>query len=275
MRRVCLSLLVLALGAGPVRPADEPDYLATLRELAGGGPLEKSPKAREYLKRLTIDQTLTALRQLGAVVEAETPVERWPESALPVMILMEFYAEPSGRLSDDAFMKLAGGIANKKESDFFRYALAMQVGGEYRRRLTDKQKDLAIATCVTALHDRQSPSAVRGRCGYAATMLLLETYDSIVSSDDGVKELRHRDPERARNVDSLIASGQLRLTSDTRQQLAPWQRRIRDLRKSLVVIQEEGKESAPLKKQAAMYTKWLGRPALLNGAEPDSNSPKD
>ena len=277
MRCVLLVLVLLAMSCRVVCAADETNHWTKIESLLGPTrSLESSPKAREYLKSLTKDQTLTALRQFGTMCEVKYPVgPKWPELQLAVMLLLEFYSEPGGGLSDEAFDKLLAGMADKKEGAFFRYALALQVGeGEYGDHLSKKQKERVIDTCLAVLHDRQAAVMVRAECGAAAARHLSKTYSRIIGSDDAVKELRRTDLERFRKVFKLIDSGKFKLAARTNEQLAPCRQRIQDLRKGLVALQKDIREPEYLKKKVEAYIYWLDRLPLIKVKELDSKPPK-
>jgi hypothetical protein len=302
MKLLLLALFGVASCTVVSCASDDNDYWSRIEELAKKGTSEANVEGRKYLMSLTKDQTLTALRQYGKVAEAKYSVDKWPQLIPNVALIMAFYAEPiqfsdkefatlsdktkrelqagliRGPLSEEAFDKLIAGIADRKEETFFRYALAdysvLKEG--VGPSLSKAQKERLFDTYLSVVNDRQSPEVVRRECCDAAKEVLRREGWRIIYADDVVKELmRSGTPERRSKLDSLLTSGEIKLTPKTIEQLALWRRRIEDFRKKMVSLQDDEREPKSLRETAARYAAWLDNSPLMKVQGLDSSWPKE
>ncbi|NQU23713.1 MAG: hypothetical protein HQ567_20720 [Candidatus Nealsonbacteria bacterium] len=296
MKYAILLVIVSVLGIFSLQASEEDNYGLKVVELAEKGTAHGSPELVKYLKSLTKEQLLTALRQYSKVVEAQTPTEaEW--APVISMCIMVCYAEPlkrsdlsdeefrkmrrgtkrrledglvPARFTNETFEKVIAGIADRKEGTYFRYTLLdIFSTKEFFPVLSKPQKERFLDTCLTVLNDRKSPDMVRSKCiDVMSKRIFQREYSHIIHEDDVVKELQRTSEEELRNLVSLINSGEIKLTTKTIELLAPWRRRIQDLRKKLADLQEDEREPKSLKKEAKGQLYWLDRLPLINAKDP-------
>ncbi len=292
MKYAILLIAILVLGSFSLQASEENNYGSKILELDKKGTPQGNPELVKYLKSLTKEQLLTALRQYSKVVEAKTPAEaEW--APVISMCILACYAEPLKRsdLSDEEFQKMRrgkqrslevgliparftnksferviAGISDRKEGTYFRYTLIDVLKTKnFYPILSKTQKERFLNTCLVVSSDRESPAMVREECFEAFSKIFQREYSRIIYADDVVKELRRTGPEeRWRNLNSLINSGEIKLTAKTIEQLAPWQQKIQDFRKKLVMLQEDEREPKSLKEKAKGYLHRFDRLPLLN-----------
>ena len=302
MKYTILLIIVSVLGSFSLQASEKNNYGSKILELAKKGTAQGNPELVKYLKSLTKEQLLTALRQYCKAMEGKTPTEmEWAE--VTSMRILVCYAEPlkrsdlsdeefrkmrrgkkrrledglvPARFTNEAFEKVIAGIADRKEGTYFRYTLLdIFSTKEFFPVLSKPQKERFLDTCLTVLNDRKSPDMVRSKCiDVMSKRIFQREYSHIIHVDDVVKELQRTSEEELRNLVSLINSGEIKLTTKTIEQLAPWRRRIQDLRKKLVDLQEDEQEPKSLKMEAKRQLYWLDRLPLIKVKEPDSKPPK-
>lgn len=304
MKHLLLVFIGVAIYVFCACANDENDYWTKIRELYGKGSPHDRTAVREYLNSLTKDQMLTALRQFSKTVEAEATDEAqlrpmFQSVFITVSLIMSgYYEQPSiseeeldklprrsrkkyeegsvpGPLTEDAFAKLIACISNNKEGKFFRCALAgWATTDDVSPDLSNSQKERLFDTCLSVVSDRQSPEVVRCQCCDAAKEVLRREAWRITYADDVVKELlRTGTPEQKRNLDSLLCSGEIKLSSKTIEQLVPWGQRLKDFRKQMLLLQNDEQEQKSLGEQARQYVIWLERSPLASiTAPPDKRA---
>jgi len=248
MRRwLFLALVVFITFEQFVCAADEPDYFAKIAELAKKGTAYANPELEQYLKSLTRDQMLTAARQYCRTYEKKVTRDLWGPACGGVGLCLVYFPEKTGSLSDESLDKVIACISDPKEGEFFRYAIA-QVPQKHIMDMTEGQRQRLAEAYVSVLRDREAPASVRIHCGVGANRCVSEAYRVIVYADAGVKELsRTGTNEQRRNLASLVASGEIKLNAKTMKQLDAWKPRIRELRQTLVALDDK-QEPADLKK---------------------------
>mgnify|MGYP000981257161 CR=1 FL=1 len=275
--------------------ADENDYWPTIKELLKKEtPQEGNPELEKYLKTLTKEQLLTALRQYCRWVDTQ-PLNHREWAEVVSMQIMLFYSDPlkrsdlsdeeyerikkrgdadelesghlPGRLSDEEYDILIAGLADPKEGAYFRWTLAVLFCDDeyYFPVLSKSQRDRYFDACLAVATNRESPDMVRTGCLEALWKVFSREYRHIIYKDDVVKKLMGSgSPEEERYAKSLIDSGKIDLTSKTLEQLRPWRDRILDFRKILVALQENEQETEMIKKNAKRQLHWLDRFPLIN-----------
>lgn len=301
MKYAILLVAILVLGSFSIQASEENNYVSKILELYKKGTAHGNPELIEYLKSLTKEQLLTALRQYGKVVEATAPTERAWAPVISFGILT-YYAEPlkrsdlsdkefeemrrgeqvdleagliPARFTNKSFEKVIAGIVDHTEGTYFRYTLIdVLKTKDFYPILSKTQKERFLNTCLAVSTDRESPAMVRKGCFEALSQIFQREYSRIIYVDDVVKELRRTGPEeRLRNRNSLVNSGEVKLTANTMEQLAPWRQRIQGLRKKLADLLEDEREPKSLKKEAKRHLHWLDRLPLINNTKETAPKP--
>jgi hypothetical protein len=301
MRHLLLTVVGVVSCAVVSCANDDNDRWSHIEQLLKNGTGQGAPELVEYLKSLTKDQTLTALRQYANVVERRMPIETWQDAEPNVAFIMLCYAEPlrfsneefgklpdkarkdlqagllRGPLSDEAFDKMVAGIADRKEGAFFRYALASYAAFKEGTgpSLRKPQKEQLFDTYLVVVSDQRSPEVVRGKCCHSAMRVVEREWWRIIYADDLVKELMSTGaPERRHNVNELLNSGEMKPTATTTGELAPWRQKIQDFRKILVALLANEREPKSLKERANLTNSSLDRLPLVSTAVPSSEYSK-
>ncbi|MEN6451426.1 MAG: hypothetical protein ABFC96_13115 [Thermoguttaceae bacterium] len=252
-----------------------------------------NPELVKYLKSLTKEQLLTALRQYSKAMEVNAAVER--EGMLTnAMRILICYAEPlkrsdlsdeeyrkmrpgkqksleagliPARFTNEAFEKVIAGISNREESPMFRYALLdIFSTKEFYPVLSTMQKDRFLDSCLMVLNDHKSPDMVRSKCiNVMSKRILQKEYLQVIYADDVVRKLHDKNTDM--QVDSLIRSKKVKLTAKTSEQLEPLRRKIDDLRTRLEDLVKDEREPESLRDEARRQLHSLNRLPPIDGSD--------
>ena len=279
------------------------NYWLKIEELSRKDTPQGNPELTKYLKTLTKEQLLTALRQYTKAMEIKMPHEaNWV--FVPAMRIFLCYAEPLKRsdLSDEEYNKMRRGkkrrledglvparftkrafenvidcISDRNEGTLFRYTLVEMFGSkEFYSILSKAQKMHLFDTCLEVLKDHAAPDMVRSKCCDIAKETLQQECWQLIHADGRVKELMGSGlQDRQHTLESLLISGEIRLTTKTIELLVPWMQRVEDFRKEMVALQSGEQTPESLRKLAAKYVSWLDDLPLMKTKGGNSIQPTD
>jgi hypothetical protein len=289
MGRLLLGLLsaiavVSAVSALAICAREREDYWSRIEALAEKGTGHGNPQLVKYLKSLSRDQMLVAARLYCEKVQKTRPPNDWAPSVAPLMLALAFYYEEvagvdldkgvlkqeTGALSDDSFDKLLAIIADSREVEFFRYALANMVRSCYAPHFTERQQDRAHKAITAVLRNVEVSARLRAECCESLLKVLAQGYVNVIKTDPAIRKVfQAGPPEQRRNVFPLIDSGEIKLSAQTIAQLVPMRTRIREFRTLLTEITQRDREPVELRRVAMQSLDRCGKLPLLDGRHPE------
>lgn len=237
-------------------------YWPKISELSKQGTPRGNPALEKYLKSLTEEQMLIALRECCEEAEKNVPKEKWEQVVLPAMIVLNFYGDRKGRLSDEDLDNLLILIADKKEGELFREALVRVLYEKHWGQLNKNQNKRSIKTLSSLLNDKGVSLRLRILCCRKLELRFGRDYRKIIYADDNVRRLRN-DKEKWRNLFNLLDIGKVRINNETKKALLSLKEQSDDYTTILVKILKDETEPPDLKKRVQKSLNAINKLTLL------------
>jgi hypothetical protein len=217
-----------------------------IKELSQFDTAQGNPQLEAYLQTLTRPQMLEAGRECCKQATDRIPQERWEEGVLPMALILSFYANQDGALSEDALNQLLDCLASENEMALFRETILRLLRQRYWEQLTENQYKQSRQCFLAIFLDKKTPERLRVLSCHELAQALAENHRRIIISDTNVQLIRN-DKQKWRKIDELVQRGDIRLESETLKALDVLQDKITNITSRLTKLSQDSVESEQIK----------------------------